>query len=121
MAGSKRDYVYQADDGTQFAVKLDKSNTDELNGGENVYPQTGGPKYRLPKNLKPREIAYSSQDGLRVIRIIALTPTIYSGALANKPTIQDPIVPSQTLRISRQTPERIRDLPKPVDTAQTNP
>jgi hypothetical protein len=118
MAGSIKDFVYTADDGTDFAIGLDESNTEAVNGATQDYVAGLGIRYRIPSNVVPRSAYYSSADGKRVIRCVALTQTIYNGLAASVPTIVDPFDPAglATLGLVRLRPEVIKRLPKGGDT-----
>jgi hypothetical protein len=121
MAGSKKWFVYTADDGTDFALLADESNTEEINGGTQDYVAGTAFKYSLPRNLRPRKAYYASPDGKRVLSAIALTQTIYNGIPANKTSIVDPILGGlNTLNLIRVRPELIRNLPFANDTGLTD-
>ena len=107
MAGSRKWFVYTADDGTLHGVNLDEGNTEQVNGGTNDVPDAATVKYSLPRNVKPRRLIYKSLDGRRTIRIVALTPTIYQQAELNAGSILDPIDDNQNLILYGKEPERI--------------
>jgi hypothetical protein len=113
MAGSRKWYAY--------TINLDKSNTEIVNGGTNEYPASAGPADAVPRNIKPREIFYTSTNRERTIRCVALTSTIYLGAIAGGvKTIPDPIVPANPpLVLVRANGER-RRVPVPIDTGLTD-
>jgi hypothetical protein len=116
MAGSKKWFVYTDDAGTDYAINLDESNTEAVNSTGLTYPTTGGPTDSLPRNIKPREIFYSNATRTRTIRCVALTQTIYAGAIAGGvATITDPIAGTGNLALSRANGER-RRVPTPLDT-----
>lgn len=116
MAGSRKWFVYTDDIGTDFAINLDESNTEAVNGSGLGFPATGGPVEAVPRNVKPREIFYSNAARTRTIRCVALTPTIYTGAIGGGvATITDPIAGTGNLGLSRANGER-RRIPTPVDT-----
>lgn len=119
MAGSKKWFVYTTDQGDDFAILADESNTEALNAGTQDYASGVTITYSLPKNVRPRAAVYSNADGTRTIRCYALTQTIYNGALAGVPTITDPIA-GGTLSLSRLEPERIKLLPIAADTGLTD-
>lgn len=117
MAGSIKWFVYTTDGGVDYALKLDESNTEVVNGGlqdlitgANIVPA-------VPRNIKPREVYYTNADRTRTIRAIALTQAIYNGIVAGGvPTIPDPIAGgTATLGLIRARGERIQ-LPVPLDT-----
>jgi hypothetical protein len=116
MAGSNKWFVYTTDDGTDFAIKLDESNTEEVNGATQDYVAAVAIKYSLPKNVIPRTAYYASTDGNRVIKCVGLTRTIYDGILTNKTSINDPLTTGATLGLIRVRPEIIRNLPFAQDT-----
>jgi hypothetical protein len=114
MAGSRKWFIYTDDIGSEYAINLDESNTEALNGTALGF--VSGTSDAVPRNIKPREIFYSNAARTRTIRCVALTPTIYSGALAGGvATIVDPIAGTGNLGISRANGER-RRIPTPIDT-----
>lgn len=115
MAGSIKWFIYDADDGTQFAIELDESNTEAINGTTGDYVDATAITYAIPKNLTPRFAYYRSDDGARTLRTVALTPGIYNDLLTNTRTITDPIDDTQTLTLVRLRPEKLR-IPYPQDT-----
>lgn len=121
MAGSRKWYVYTDDKGVDYAINLDKSNTEAVNGGEQEYPSTGGPVASVPKNVKVRYVEYADAARYRKIRCVALTPTIYTGILnGGVNTITDPIAGTGSLGLIALTGEK-RRYPTPVDTGLTSP
>lgn len=118
MAGSLKWFVYTTDDGADFALELDESNTEAVNGATQDYVPAVAIKYNLPKNVVPRHAVYRSADGKREIKCIALTQTIYAGIPANVSSIADPIAGgTATLGLIRIRPEIIKNLPFAGDTA----
>lgn len=111
MAGSKRWFRYDASTGNPtngFAILLDESNTEAVNGGAANPPAlTARPLTQIPKGYKPRRIYYQSADGNRVISCVALNETIYNAIPANQGTIPNPIG-GGTLTFLRKTPEEVR-------------
>ena len=121
MAGSNKWFVYTTDDGTDFALQLDESNTEAVNGATQDYVPAVAIKYNLPKNVRPRTAYYRSADGNRTIKCVALTQTIYAGIPANVSSISDPIAGgAATLGLIRIRPEVITRLPFAGDTALTD-
>lgn len=115
MAGSLKWFLYTTDAGTQFAIKLDESNTEEVNGATGDFINTSTVIDALPRNIRPRQAFYSNSDGTRTIAITVLTPTIYSTVVTDTPTIDDPVAGQGTLSIVRIRAERIQ-LPFSQDT-----
>lgn len=121
MAGSRKWYVYTDDAGVDYAINLDKSNTDAANGGLDNYPSTGGPKASVPRNIKVRYVEYADASRYRKIRCVCLTPTIYNGIVGGAVgTITDPIAGTGSLGLISAVGEK-RRLPTPVDTGLTSP
>lgn len=116
MTGSVKWFVYTADDGQDFAVKRDESNTEAVNGSVQDFPATAPTKYALPRNVKPRTLVYRSTDGLIVRNVTALTQAIYNNADSAVPTFPDAIS-GQTLTLFRKVGETI-SLPFGADTGQ---
>jgi hypothetical protein len=115
MAGSKKWFVYTSDDGTDFAINLDESNTEAVNGSTQDYVAGTAFRYSVPRNLRPRTAVYANAAGTRTIRCVALTPAIYNGIPANVTSITDPI-DGGTLGLVRIRPEVISPLPFANDT-----
>lgn len=115
MAGSNKWFVYTTDDGQDFAINLDESNTESVNGSTQDYVPAIAIKYSLPRNVRPRRAIYASADGKRTITCICLTQTIYNGVLTNQSSITDPIG-GGTLGLVRIRPEIITRLPFAGDT-----
>ena len=115
MAGSNKWFVYTTDDGTDFALYADESNTEEVNGATQDYVPAVAIKYALPKNIKPRRAVYANAEGTRTITCFCLTQAIYNGVPANKSSINDPLG-TGTLGLIRIRPEVITRLPFAGDT-----
>lgn len=115
MAGSNKWFVYTTDDGTDFALYADESNTEAVNGSTQDYVAAVAIKYALPKNVRPRRAVYANADGSRTITCYCLTQSIYNGIPANVTSIPDPIG-SGTLALVRIRPEVITRLPFAGDT-----
>lgn len=116
MAGSIKAFLYTDDLNQTWAIKLDESNTEAVNGTTNDLASGVGAN-ALPRNVKPREVFYTNVDRTRTIRCVCLTPDIYSGVVAGGvPSIPDPIAGgSATLGFIRANGER-RTLFLPLDT-----
>lgn len=119
MAGSIKWFPYEDDLGTIFAIRLDESNTEAVNGSLDF--ESGNLPNAVPRNVKVREVFYTNAQRTRTIRCVCLTQTIYNGVIAGGvPTIADPIEPAQpALGLIRGNGER-RVLPRPLDTGLTD-
>jgi len=116
MAGSRKWFVYTSDEGTDFGIQLDESNTEAVNGGTQDYATGVTIPFALPRNIKPRRVFYTNAARTRTISCVALTPTIYAGLIAGGvPTITDPIAGTGNLGFVRAVGEQI-SLPQPLDT-----
>lgn len=117
MAGSIKWFVYTTDAGDDYAIRLDESNTEAVNGQNQDFVSGLALKDAVPRNIKPREIFYTNAARTRTIRCVALTQTIYNGAIAGGVgTIPDPIAGGNaTLGLIRANGEKLR-LPVPFDT-----
>ena len=120
MAGSKKWFVYTTDQGDDFGLLADESNTEAVNGGTQDYVSGLTIPYAVPSNIEPRAAVYQSADGTRTIRCYCLTQTIYNGVMANAATITDPIAGTGTLVLIRLEPERIKLMPMAGDTGLTD-
>jgi len=114
MAGSIKWFPYLDDFGSTYAILADESNCEAVNPGVDY---TGTPVLvdGLPRNVQARSAFYGTTDGLRVIKIPVLSPTIYAALNTATPTIEDPISDGITLVLLRIRPE-IRRLPIAFDT-----
>ena len=119
MTGSIKWFVYTTDNGTNFAIELDESNTEAINADDRDYVDGTGLIFSIPKNLTPRAAFYENADKTRTIRCVALSTQVYNDLVANQRTIPDPLDGNQSLTLVRIRPEVIR-LPFPQDTGQTD-
>lgn len=120
MAGSIKWFVYTSDLGQDFGIRLDESNTEAVNAGNQDYATGVTIPFALPRNIKPRYVEYSNAERTRTIRCVCLTPTIYQGVVqGGVPTITDPIAGTGTLGLLRARGEQIQ-LPQPLDTGLTD-
>lgn len=119
MAGSMKWFIYTTDQGGDYALKLDESNTEAVNGSTQDYISGTSVLNAVPRNYKPRYAVYQNAAGTRTIKCCCLTQTIYNGIITNAPTITDPI-DGGTLTLKRLEPERIKLLPFPNDTGLTD-
>jgi len=106
MAGSNKWFIYTTDTGADYALKLDESNTEEVNSSSQDFLNDATVIYALPRNVKPRYAVYENAAGTRQIKCVALTTTIYNAVPSAKLTIVDPI-DSGTLTLVRIRPETI--------------
>jgi hypothetical protein len=108
MAGSKKWFVYTSDTGTDFALNLDESNTESVNGSAQDYVDGLAITNAVPRNIKVREIFYSNVARTRTIRCVGLTQAVYNGVISGGvPTISDPLS-GATLSLVRANGERRR-------------
>jgi len=119
MAGSNKWFVYTTDTGADYALKLDESNTEAVNGSTQDFLNDSELVYALPRNVKPRYAVYENAAGTRQIKCVALTQTIYNGITANVATITDPIAGTGSLALVRIRPEVVT-LPFGKDTGITD-
>jgi len=112
MSGSLKWFAYTDDHGSDFALYADESNTEAVNAGTQDYVDSISLLNAIPRNVKPRSLRYTSADGTLTRKVVALTPTIFAGALENAPTIT---VNGVTLYLRSSTGEK-RRLPFAADT-----
>lgn len=117
MAGSRKDFLYTDDSGSVYAINLDESNTEAVNGNAGTITTANNPRIFVPRNVKPRELFYGNAARTRRIRCVALTPTIYGALLTPPfPPIPDPIdATAPQLQLQSANGER-RRIPSPIDT-----
>jgi hypothetical protein len=121
MAGSLKWFLYTDDTGTEYAIKLDESNTEAINADTGDYVQASTTTASVPRNIKVREVFYTNPSRTRTIRCVPLTAAIYTNVLnGDIPTISDPIdTNGDDLGLIRANGER-RILPTPLDTGLTD-
>lgn len=122
MAGSIKWFVYTTDAGKDYAIRLDESNTEAVNGGTQDYTDGLAIADALPRNIKPRYVEFSNTARTRVIKCVCLTPTIYAGMAGDVPavaSITDPIAGTGSLGLLALVGEK-RRLPVPYDTGLTD-
>ncbi len=117
MAGSKLNFLYTSDSGDEYVVSLDESNTKAVNGTAGALTAANSPGIGVPKNIRVRELFYEGQGGNRIIRVVALTPAVYTALLTPPfPTLADPIDDGgPALNLIRAKGE-IRYVPRVIDT-----
>ena len=118
MAGSRKWFVYTTDAGDDFAISLDESNTESLNGGVQDFPNVAPTQYALPRNIKPRTVTYRNAAGTIARKVVGLTATIFGNAVTGAPTIVDQ-VSGETLTLYRRVGEVV-SLPFGADTGLTD-
>lgn len=111
--------MYTTDNGTDFAIERDESNTEAVNGAIQDYVPAVAVLFSLPRNVRPRTAFYANADRTRIIECVALTQAIYAGIPANVSSITDPIS-GGTLGLIRIRPEVITRLPFAGDTGLTD-
>lgn len=119
MAGSLKWFVYTDDAGENYAIKLDESNTESVNGEIQDFLPDATITAGVPVNVKVRRVYYANAARTRVISCVPLNPNIYAGIVnGNILTIPDPI-DAGTLSLIRLEGER-RTLPYGQDTGLTD-
>ena len=111
MSGSIKWFIYTTDAGTDFAVKLDESNTEAVNAGTQDYPDASTLINALPRNIKPRVCIFESADKKVVRRCVALTPTVFGGVAPGSSFVTNGV----TVTLSRKVGEQL-SVPRGVDT-----
>lgn len=107
MAGSIKWFVYTTDEGDDFALKADESNTEAVNGSVQDFPNGTPPTlYSLPGNVQPRHFIYRSVDGKVTRKVYALTAAIFAGGDNAVASFPDP-VSGQTVNLQRKVGEII--------------
>jgi hypothetical protein len=112
MAGSKRYFAYESDSGTVFAVLLDESNTEIVNGANANVPEIAArPTFFQPVGMKLRRFIFSNDDGTRQLSCVVLRPSTYATPTANIGAIPDPLPgASGNLSFLRRVPEVQRSI-----------
>lgn len=92
MAGSIKWFVYTDDRGNDYAIKLDESNTEAVNGSNQDYIPSLAITAGVPSNIKVRRVYYANLLRTRTISCVCLTQAVYAGVLnGNIASISDPI------------------------------
>lgn len=112
--GSLKWFIYVTDAGDSFAILLDESNTESVNGNQGDYTENSSVKYSLPRNVRPRKAVYESLDGRIRKEIVCLTRQIYGEVPSEKKQIEEQHR-GTTLHLRSLKGERVR-LPYHVDT-----
>jgi hypothetical protein len=119
MAGSRKWFIYTADNGTDYAIEADESNVEAFAAGTQDYPvSASAPVHAVPRNIKPRHAVFGGATQGSTIKVPIITQTIYN-ALTGASTMIDPLDPSLTLALLYKRPEQIR-LPKGIDTGKAD-
>jgi hypothetical protein len=121
MAGSRKNFFYTDDTGQAYAISLDESNTEAINGSDGDIPDTSTATVEVPRNVKIRELFYATPNRERTIRCIPLTQARYNAVINGAaPTIPDPIAnDGSILNLVRANGERRRVFPG-VDSGLTD-
>lgn len=112
MAGSRVDFVYTTDKGTNYYYNGDKSNLIAANGGIGV-PTVNDDA--IPRNITPRYCVYRSEDRLYSVKVVMINTTKFSEA---PPSITN--YAGKECKLQYRRPERRRPA-SVIDTALTNP
>jgi hypothetical protein len=81
MTGSRKWFVYTTDAGEDFALQLDESNTEAVNGETQDYADGTNIPNALPRNIKARYVEYTDTLRRQKVKCIALTQAIYQGLI----------------------------------------
>lgn len=90
MAGSKKWFIYTTDEGEDYALERDESNTEAVNAGTQDYPAGGTVLDSLPGNVRPRVAVFRSLDRTVQREIVCLTQTIFAALVAGS-SFTDPV------------------------------
>jgi hypothetical protein len=110
MAGSKKYFQYTCDDGTNFGLLADESNTEKVMG--TAGDLTSDVNYQLPRNVEPRYAVYQNSEG-KILKCYILTTTKYNTIQADTASFTHD---GTTFNLVRKRPETIRLLPIASDT-----
>lgn len=127
MVGSKKYFIYQSDDGQNWAMLADESNLESIMADDASVDVTPGNlathRYQVPRNVQKRFATFKSLDGLSVRKIYIPTQAIY----------QDLATSTNLLALSAYTdaegiqffmtglsPERLRPVTAAIDTGLTD-
>jgi hypothetical protein len=118
MVGSVKYFVYTDDFGDDFAIKLDESNTEAVNGAIQDFPAVPPTINEVPRNVKPRYAIYQNPERTITRRVVLLTQAIFAGVPAGAASVNFG-VPAGTLTLFRIVGEE-RRYPVGADTGQTD-
>jgi hypothetical protein len=123
MAGSNKYFIYVSDDGLNWAMLADESNTEAIVADDAAIDVTpanlADHRYKVPGNVEKRFATYKSLDGLQTRKIYVPTVALYQD-LATA-TFTDTLgaytdAAGTQFFLSGLSPERIRPVTASVDT-----
>jgi len=105
--GSQRGFAYTTDQGTVYAVRLDESNTELVNGVSPIPPSNST---AIPPDIKRRSVGLKAADGSTktvVILTRAIFDSINIGQSFASPTVGDENAPGTSFVVTRKKPESV--------------
>lgn len=125
MTGSRRWFRYVSDDGQNYAIQLDESNTELVNPNADTAANLVTGLRKRPSGLRPRGIRLSNSDNTVKRFCTVLTPTQFSSFTNGQKftiTSQDgaDADSDEELEFTFRVPEKSGRLPRVRDTAKTD-
>lgn len=120
MAGNQRDFIYTADDGSLYAVRLDAGNAQLAPFGFTVY--TGNPPLkRPPQGLRLRRVLLKGVDRpiVRRLPVASKLADIWTGEIRTVLLVDYTDLQDVTFTVERRLSERQYNSPTGRDTGLT--
>jgi hypothetical protein len=119
MAGSMKDVLYTADNGTLYSIRVDESNIDMIMGS---HQPANGSYPRIPKNLHLRKVTVEAQT-LAVKRVIPVLTAARFAELNGATPLTIPegqLDAGVAVRVRTKIGERYRNIPRDYDTGKND-
>lgn len=125
--GSRRWFIYKADNGDEFAYQADEAWTESViaagggTAGAQDWKTTSAVPWGLPSNLQPRTVLLTSADGKRKAEVIVPTQALFNAqSTTGTFSVTDPLnTASNTLVMTLKKGEQVK-IPREGDSGLTD-